>query len=170
MIFRLSQKLSDKIKTGTLAAHSLDKNPLADWSARLFLANRTQHIMLTNTKSLYSAVMIGKGVANENEFIQRALSNIRELMEAVDLEFIYHQLIVPASSRVVFAKALNRTITGSMNEFIKYATYFLAAGDISLFDVGFRLNDTPMSALAFEGSAYGIPREVFKRLTVTTKS
>ena len=49
MIFRLSQKLNDKIKAGTLPALPLDDNPLADWSAHLFLADRTQYILLSNT-------------------------------------------------------------------------------------------------------------------------
>jgi len=52
MIFRLSQKLNTKIKTGALAALSLDENPFADWSAQLFVADRTQYILLSNTKSL----------------------------------------------------------------------------------------------------------------------
>jgi hypothetical protein len=60
MIFRLSQKLNTKIKAGTLPALPLDKNPIADWSAHLFVADRTQYILLSNTKSLYSTVMFGK--------------------------------------------------------------------------------------------------------------
>ena len=54
MIFRLSQKLNDKIKAGPLPVLPLDDNPLADWSAHLFLADRMQYILLSNTKSLYS--------------------------------------------------------------------------------------------------------------------
>jgi hypothetical protein len=39
MIFRLSQKLSSKIKAGALATLPLDENPFADWSAQLFAAD-----------------------------------------------------------------------------------------------------------------------------------
>ena len=65
MIFRLSQKLNAKIKAGTLPALPLDENPFADWSAGLFLVGRTQYILLSNTKSLYSTVLPGKGVTDE---------------------------------------------------------------------------------------------------------
>src|SRR5437588_8369145 len=82
MIFRLSQKLNTKIKAGMLPALPLDENPLADWSAHLFVADRTQYILLTNTRSLYSTVMSGKGITNDRQFIERALSNLREFMEA----------------------------------------------------------------------------------------
>ena len=57
MIFRLSQKLSTKIKVGTLGALPLHENSLADWSAHVFVAGRTQYILLSNTKSLYSTVL-----------------------------------------------------------------------------------------------------------------
>jgi hypothetical protein len=54
MIFRLSQELNTKIKTGTLATVPLDENPFADWSAALFVAGHTQYILVSNTKSLFS--------------------------------------------------------------------------------------------------------------------
>ena len=51
-----------------------------------------------------------------------------------------------------------------MNDLTKHATYWLAEGDQSPFDVGFRLNDIPMSALASTDSPYGKPREAFRAL------
>src|ERR1700722_18121798 len=107
MIFRLSQKLNTKIKAGTLRALPLDENPLADWSAHLFVAGRTQYILLSNTKSLYSTVLPGKGVTDEKTFIERALSSIREFMDADGQEGDYERLVAPVSGSVRFAKALN---------------------------------------------------------------
>ena len=77
MIFRLSQKLNAKIKAGTLRTLPLNENPFADWSAHLFVAGRTQYILLSNTMSLFSTVMHGKGITNEKTFIERALSSLR---------------------------------------------------------------------------------------------
>ena len=164
MIFRLSQKLNTKIKAGTLRAVPLEKNPLVDWSAHLFVVDRTQYILLSNTKSLYSMVMFGSGITNDSRFIERALNNIREYMEADGLEFVYHRFIVPASSSVGFAKALDRSVTGSMNDLINHATVWLAQGDFAPFEVGFRLNDILLSALAPSGCSYGIPREALRAL------
>jgi hypothetical protein len=170
MIFRLSHKLNAKIKAGTLRTLPPDENPFADWSAHLFIADRTQYILLSNTKSLYSTAMYGKGVTNDSNFIERALSNIREFMQDDGLEFIYQRFIAPASASVRFAKALNRSVTGSINELIQQAAAWLAEGDQSPFDVGFRLNDIPMSALASGGSAYGKPREAFRALASGVES
>jgi len=80
MIFRLSQKLNAKIKAGSLGPLPLNENPFADWSALVFIAGRTQYILLSNSKSLYSTVMFGKGITNTSHFIERAVSSNRELV------------------------------------------------------------------------------------------
>jgi hypothetical protein len=165
MIFRLSQKLNTKIKAGPMGAQPLDANPFADWSAHVFVADRTQYVLLSNTKSLYSTVMYGKGISNDSHFIDRALSSIREFMEADGQSFTYRRLIAPASTSVRFAKALNRSVTGSMNELILHATVWLTEGDLSPHDVGFRLNDILLSSLTErKPDTYRRPREALKSL------
>jgi hypothetical protein len=162
MIFRLSQKLNDKIKAGPLPALPLDDNPLADWSAHLFLADRIQYILLSNTKSLISTVMYGKGITTDSDFIERALSSIREFMEDQGQGAAYERFITPASASVRFAKALNRSVTGSMNDMTKHAAYWLAVGDVAPSEIGTRLKEFPMSALKHDRSPYGFPRDVFE--------
>jgi hypothetical protein len=164
MIFRLTEKLKTKIKAGTLSALPLDENPFADWSAGSFLVRRTQYILLTSTKSLYSTVLPGKSVTDETTFIERALNSLREFMEGDDQGAAYERMIAPATGTVRFATALNRSVTGSMNDLTKHAAYWLAAGDVSPFDIGTRLNEIPMSALKHDGSSYGLPRDVFAEM------
>jgi hypothetical protein len=170
MIFRLSQKLNTKIKAGALPALPLDENPFADWSAGLFLVGRMQYILLSNTKSLYSTVMHGKGITNDSDFIERALSSIREFIEDDGQGAVYERFIAPASASVQFAKALNRSVTGSMNDMTKHAAYWLAAGDVSPFEIGSRLKETPMSALKHDRSHYGVPRDVFENMVSSVGS
>ncbi len=148
MILRLSQKLNTKIDAGTLKAMPLDENPYADWSCHLFTADRTQYILISNTPSLYSSVLYGKGITNDSVFIERTLSTLREFMEDDGQLFVYQRFIAPSSGLVSFAKALNRSVIGSMNELIGYATLLLETEEISPHDLGFRLNDTLLSALA----------------------
>ena len=165
MIFRLSQKLNSKVKAGALDTLPLDHNPYVDWSGHLFVVNQTQYIILSNTKALYSCVMYGAGITNESLFLERALSTIREFMEDDGHQFVYRKFIAPASGSVQFAKALNRSVTGSMNDLINHATYWVAEDELSPHDLGFRLNDILLSALAKENCrGYGKPREAFKVL------
>lgn len=163
LIFRLSHKLNAKLKAGKLTVQPPDENPFADWSAHLFIAERTQYILLSNTKSLYSTVMYGKGITDDRRFIERALGSLREFMEDDDHAFVYRRFVAPASDTVRFAGALDRTVTGSMNELIAHATTLLVGAELSPFDVGFRLNELLLSALAAnEKEKYGTPRGAFK--------
>ena len=171
MIFRLSQKLNAKIKAGTLPTLPPHENAFVDWSAHLFLVSRTQYILLCNTKSLFSTVMYGKGLTNHDQFIKQALSAIRECLKEQGHESVYERAIVPASGMVRFGKALNRSLTGSMNDLVQQATFFLSKADLSLFEVGFKLNETPMSALpSRSGDKYGTPREAFERLAEAVRA
>ncbi len=164
MIFRLSQKLNDKIKVGNVGAMPLDENPLADWSAQLFAVGRTQYILLANTKALRSTVLVAKGITSGADFVELALGGIREVLEADGHPGVYEQVVVPACSSISYAKALNRSVTGSMNDMIKHASYWLALGDVAMEEISARLKETPMSALGRVGSPYGFPRDVFEEI------
>jgi hypothetical protein len=159
MIFRLSQKLSARTKVRTGTVLPLDDNPFADWSAHVFSADRTQFIIICNTKSLYSTVMYAKGVTDDNRFIKQALSSLREFMEDDGQAFIYHQFIAPTCGSVHFSKALDRSVIGSLNDLVYHATVWLTGGELSPHDVGFKLNNIPFSPLA-----YANPREAFKSM------
>lgn len=165
MILRLSQKLNTKIKAGKLVEMPLDENPYADWSCHLFTADRTQYIIMSNTKSLYSCVMYGAGITDDSRFIERALSTIREFMEDNGQAFAYQRFIGPSSYTISFSKALNRSVTGSMNDLVNHAKDWLVEDELSPHDVGFRLNDILLSSLARSKSDfYWKPREAFKQL------
>lgn len=151
MILRLSQKLAKKLKAGPLETLPLDENPYADWSAHLFTVDRTQYIILSNTKTLYSCVMFGAGKSDEDSFIKWALNTVREFMQDDGQQFAYAKFIAPASGSIRFAKALDRKTISSINELILAADHVLADGDVSPHEVGFKINDVLLSALASEG-------------------
>lgn len=171
MILRLSQKLAKKIKVGKLSEFPLDENPFADWSCHVFNVGRTQYVIVCNTASLYSCVMHARGITNESKFIRTMLDLIREFMEDDGEAKKYQQHIAPASGTVQFAKALNRSVTGSINEVVMEAEVRLIEDDMAPHDVGFQLNESLLSAIAGEGDfGYGKPKEAFKRLSLGSAS
>ena len=159
MIIRVSAKLGKKIHVMPTQSLPLDANPFADWSAHIFTADRTQYILITNTASLYSMVMYGKGITNDSLFLQRAISLIGDVLKDDGHEFIFERLVAPASSRVFFSKALNRTVTGSMNDLVYQAKSYLIEGLMSPYDTSFRLNAMPMGQLKYDN-----PREALLKL------
>ena len=159
MVFRLTQKLAKKIKADSLSSRPAEPNPFLDWCAHLFTADRTQYIIVSNTASLYSIMLFGRGIADEHRFLVRTMGCMNDFLEDDQCGFIYHRLIVPHASPKTFAKVGDRRVTGSINELVQQAKILLAEGGISPYDTAFRLNDIPMALLDFM-----TPREAFTAL------
>ena len=159
MIFRLTQKLGKKVGVNPSQCLPPDPNPFADWTGHLFTAQRTQYIIVTNTPSLYSMVMYGRGITDDNQLLQRLLSYMCDFMTEDGYEFLFRKFVVPHTGRVAFSKTGDRRVLGSINDLVDQAKFHLVGGDASPFDVSFRLNATPMSMLDYRS-----PREAFKGL------
>ena len=165
MIFRLTQALNARVKAGKLEALPLHPNPLLDWSAHMFLVGRKPFVLLSNTASLLSVVIPGHGIASQARFLVFALEAIRQCMESHGGKAVSWTVIPSDGKSVQFAKSLNRSVSGSLNELVQQAELWLAEGEMTLTEVGDRLNDTLLSALAASGShGYGKPREAFRVL------
>ena len=162
MIFRLSTKLSRKIAEAKLEPAPIDPNRFADWSCHVFTCDRTQYVILTNTTTLYSVVMYGRGISSDNCLIKQACNSIREVMTADGFEMLYVKFILPALGSFCFAKALDRAVTGSMNDLIRLAKAHLEEEAISPFEASFKLNDAPMSLLEYDN-----PRAAMGKLKAT---
>jgi hypothetical protein len=159
MIFRLSQKLGQKIKVKPAERLPLDAHALADWSAHLFTAARVNHVILTNTRSLYSVLMLGRGINNEDQFVERALTCIEEFLAQDGQGSAYKRLIAPAAASIRFSTALNRSVVGSINDSVHIATMMLTEDKLSLHEAASMLNQMPMSCLDYDN-----PRERFASL------
>ena len=77
------------------------------------------------------------------------------------------ELFVASPGRsIYFAKALNRSVIGSMNDHVQASKFHLEDG-MATHEIGLRLNETPLSALEDdEGRNYAFPRDVFRNLVV----
>lgn len=160
MIYRLSKKLSAKIKVHPSGCVPLGGNPYADWSSHLFIAQRVQYVLLTNTASLFSTIMPARGITSGRCFIDAALAAIGELLMSSGQAPVLRDFVLPASNEVYFSTALNRSITASMNDLIYHAKLHLAKRGLSPLDASFMLNSLPIAA-----SGYLKPNEASQRLS-----
>jgi len=147
VIFRVTQKLAKKIKVAPLAALPPSKSPFLDWTANLFMVSRWQCIMLTNSCSLYSVVLAGKGITNEKSFADKSLKCLHEymLLDSTLNLFVAH--IAPHMGSATFCKASDRRVLGSINELIFQVRCYLLETELPLPLVNMRLNETPMSMI-----------------------
>ena len=124
MIIRLSGKLARKIHVMPEQQLPLDTNPFADWSCHLFTADRVQYILISNTASLYSIVIFGLGVTDVDPLLRRMFSQLHEVLADDGFHFIAKRHVLPENPSIVFSKALNRSVTGSMNDLVIQANGF----------------------------------------------
>lgn len=171
MILRLTQKLGTRLKAGSLKPMPMDEAPIADWTGHMFMVGRTPYILLSNTAALYSVVFLAKGITDHGVFITRALSFLRETMEADGLAFAHDRFIAPRTGIIRFASTLNRSVTGSMNELVLCAKAIQAEDEVSPFDLGLRLNDMLLSAIRPDDSrGCGKPRDAFRDLITQSRA
>ena len=145
MIFRLTQKLAKKIGVTPLPASPLDQNPYMDWCAHLFTVKRIQYVILTNTASLYSVIMHGRGVSSDKKFIQESLTCMKEVMTIDGNTSIFEHFIEPFAGEVSFCKMTDRRVMGSMNDFVFQSKFYLTYRENSLAEVSRLVNHTPMT-------------------------
>jgi hypothetical protein len=161
MIFRLTAKLAQKIGLDPLPARPYEKvlDPLLDWNAHLFTVQRTQCILATNTQSLYSLVMPGRGITNDRQLVQ-SFSAVLQAFLAGQGQQPNLVMMLPSPDRdASFAKITDRHILGSMNDLIFQSKIRLAEGQQTLFTVSYYLNETPMSYLKYRS-----PKTAFQEL------
>ena len=58
MIVRLTEKVSTKVKAGRLLSLPLEELAIMDWSVQSFVVGRSQYLLLSNSKTLYSCLTV----------------------------------------------------------------------------------------------------------------
>jgi hypothetical protein len=161
MIFRLTAKLAKKIGLDPLPVLPCDKDkdPLLDWNAHLFTVQRTQYILVTNTKSLYSLVVPGRGITTDRQFVQSVRTGLQAFVAGQGHHLRAAKDLLSQDRETFFSRITNRRILGSMNDFIFQSKIRLEEGQQTPFEVSFYLNETPMSYLKYRS-----PKKVFQQL------
>ena len=149
LMFRITQKLARKIKVVPVSALPPHNNPLLDWTANLFMVSRWQCIILTNSASLYSVIFPGKGVPNQQAFVEQGMKALDDCLVRDGIIGLYETEIAPATGSVSFCKAGDRSVLASMNQLVYQVKCDLMEMGHSLPMVNQRLNRIPMSKLKY---------------------
>ena len=163
MILRVSHKLGKKIKAAPDMSLPMHEDPFLDWSGHVFRANRVQHIILTNTATLYSLVFLGRGLTSPDAYERRVRAELRTFMTSHGYADVYAEHIAADDEGAAFSKALNQSVIGSVNDMIFRATLHIEYYGRSLEAVRDRINTLPMGALDMD-----FPSRAFHALSETT--
>ena len=149
MIIRPTLKLAKKLHEPELpSALGPARDPLLDWHAALFVANRHQYMLAMNTFSLFSVVLPGSGIVDLGSFLDEVLAGMRATMAHSGL-FLYSSRIAPNAGRVSICKTLGPSPLGSLNDMVWHAKGHLTYNTLSPIDAGLRLNNMPCGPLNY---------------------
>jgi hypothetical protein len=115
--------------------------------------------MLTNSRSLYSVILRGKGIVDSKSFIEHSLNALRSYMIQDRTINIMEPFITPRWDSIAFCKTGDRRILGSMNDLIRMTKAYLLEPGIPLIVANKQINDAPMSMFGYQN-----PKEVFLSL------
>lgn len=159
MVFRLTRKLATKLGVEPVPSLPPGGSPLHDWTANLFVVDRLQFIILTNTATLYSSIIPGRGNTGSSVFIENALAGIGENLKLDGLDSLLKPLMAAPPEDLAFCKASDKRVLGSINEFVFMARYCILDGERSLTGISCFLNQSHMKAIR-----YGRPLDEMRRL------
>ncbi len=161
-------RLTHKVKLTTLESLPVHDDPLLDWSMQMFDFDRKQHVIITNTRTLYSAVFLSGRICQPHALLITGLQAIGEQLHDDRLLEAYHNHCPARSMPVRYAKSAGKVVLGSMNELIIQATCALADRK-NFAKTGAYINRILLSALSStDGRKCGRPYHVMTRLLEET--
>lgn len=128
---------------------------LGDWYVHLIRFGRNQLVLATSERSLLTVLLSAR------ELRQNLAPNLRSALGAllaiigVPREAIHRE--IATMTPVAFARATNRRVLGSMNDFAFQATVQISRGEHDPLLIGRRLAATPMSAIGLKPGDLGFP-------------
>jgi hypothetical protein len=127
---------------------------LGDWYVHLVRFGRSEFAIATSERSLLTMLLPSREL--RTSLVPNLRAALRSLLERLGVPEEQVSREVAAMEPVSFARATNRRVLGSMNDFAFQATHYLARGD-DLLIIADRLAHSPMSAIGEGAGHLGFP-------------
>jgi hypothetical protein len=163
MIIRLSQKMADKIHLTGLQPLPAQRDLLADWYGHLFVFDRSQYVIVINSATIFTVAFPGKGINTLDKFMKQFDAALEKICGDIMATRLYRKIVASAESSTQTAEAVDKHVTGCMNEQILMAAAILQQGNVNCLNLAKRLNENLQPHLH-----YLRPREAFLGLEETS--
>jgi hypothetical protein len=163
---RCTQKVRDRLHLlAELPNPSPPTSALGDWYVHIVQIGRQQIVLATSERSLLTVLLPAREL--RYALVPNLQSGARKLLLALAVPEGIVNRELDAMQTVTFARATNRRVLGSMNDFaFQLGAYMERTGDA--LELALRLSDTPMSAIGTK-SDLGIPREIACQLLASLR-
>jgi hypothetical protein len=154
---RCTQKVRDRLRLPAVLPNlSPPTNALGDWCVHLIQIGRQQIVMATSERSLLTVTFPAREL--RQTLVPNLQSGERQLLVALEVSDRIVSRELEAMQTTSFARATNRRVLGSMNDFAYQLGFYMERTGDAL-ELALRLSDTPMSAIGTK-SNLEVPRAV----------
>ena len=151
-VLNCTKKLAKRLPFEFIEDPAQSSNKLGSWSANSFNIGRFPMILFTNDRTLMSVVIPFKEAST---FHNRFLESLEVLLHSIALSSREIGPELAEMTTVQLTTRINRSILGSMNDFVFHARATLYhRPNLTLEELSFQLSGIPCSPLK-----YGFPRE-----------
>jgi hypothetical protein len=150
MILRFTKKAQSKLRLSQLPAMPDSPDLFDEWYIHVFHCNRHKYFLITNAATLFSVILHGKGIKDDIDLLDLMFPAIRDQLKDVSCEKLFEQGISPHISGSALSNTTSRAILGSINDMIYNAKYYLDQREMSPFETGKAINETPFSYIKME--------------------
>ena len=95
-----------------------------------------------------------RGITDYSDYVLSANQHILDFLREDGFSLIAERIIAPSINTSVFSKALDRSVTGHMNDFVYQAQGYLE--ELSPIETSQRLNETPLLEKPFSNPRDGL--------------
>jgi len=131
VILGTTRKLMDNLKTGFQNVVVLNDKSFWDWHAHIFIYNRRKCVIAINNLTRYCIILYGLRAEHFKNFDSILLSAMRGTFIAEGFDNQKVDRYIEACGQVICTKTYNRSIIGSLNDFLYLAEYKMAECDLT---------------------------------------
>jgi uncharacterized protein DUF6933 len=146
IILRPTKMLAKRLTLAVAPQEIVPSNPYVDWSVHQFTFSRHRFLIAVNTRSLLPVILSARGIANGPTFAKGILQNIEVHLRAWGWGELWERFVLPEAGTVALAPITSRSVLGSINELVYFASVEMNAG-LSPCEASFRLRGIPMTYL-----------------------
>jgi len=155
MILRCTKKLLTEYGLSVVEDTS-DNKTFSEWYANLIYIERKKCILFTESKTLYSIILLDikkADIINIGEIFYKQL--YRSFLQIGIKEYLIKH-IIPQPLKIIYSKTQDKKILGSMNDYAyQYKYSILAKGGIRNIDIDemiHNVNESPMSLIGYNSA------------------
>ncbi|PGS48416.1 hypothetical protein [Bacillus sp. AFS041924] len=152
MHIQLTKKLSDEMKIKVVKPDLTNEIQLFCWHANIFKIGRKKCVLVMNNVTRYCFIIYGLVKKDFTNFEELMKENLMTNFLANEFDVQKIDLYMEQLGEVQYTATSDRSIISQMNDMIinaEYIIYHMAEKDevISLLDLNFKLNETPLVKL-----------------------